>query len=177
MGSVWRVERRVEGGARGGAGPSQKPSLLPSVPGPDTRLDIALPGHVLTLLQGPLARSVLAGGCGRVSGAGTFWLGWLRRARGPQRLWTCFGALATSVQPRVDCARHWAGSVADEGSSQPVPPQLSAWWPGRVWSRWGLPNRRPPSWRGSAPFMRKVSVCLTDRAGLQWGAVGSWPCR
>lgn len=117
MGSVWRVERRVEGGARGGAGPSQKPSLLPSVPGPDTKLDIALPGHVLTLLQGPLARSVLAGGCGRVSGAGTFWLGWPRRARGPQRLWTCFGALATSVQPRVDCARHWAGSVADEGSS------------------------------------------------------------
>lgn len=117
MGSVWRVEWHVEGGARGGARPSQKPSPLPNVPGPDMELDTALPGHILTLLQGSLARSVLGGGCGRVSVAGTFWLGWPRRAHGPQRCWTCFGALVTSVQPRVDCAGHWAGSVADEGSS------------------------------------------------------------
>lgn len=38
---------------------------------PDTVLGTALPGHILTFLQGPLARSVLGGGCGWVPRAGT----------------------------------------------------------------------------------------------------------
>lgn len=54
---VWRVEP--------GEGPAP-PRNLPHCPESLalTLLGTALPGHILTFLQGPLARSVLSGGCG-----------------------------------------------------------------------------------------------------------------
>ncbi|KAF6269711.1 hypothetical protein mRhiFer1_009690 [Rhinolophus ferrumequinum] len=151
---VWRVEP--------GEGPAP-PRNLPHCPVSPalTLLGTALPGHILTFLQGPLARSVLGGGCGWVPRAGTSWLGWPRRAHGPQMPWTCFGALGWQCPDE--------GSSLTRATSAVSTAFTTAWWPGRVWSHWGLPNRRPPRTRGSAPSMRNVSVCLLDRAGPQWG--------
>lgn len=127
---------------------------------PDPVLGTALPGHILTFLQGPLARSVLGGGCGWVPRAGTSW---------PTNALDVFWCTGLGVSrrgvisnqdhlSRVNCLHH--GLVARQGMVPLGPPKPEA-----------------PKNRGQRPLYEK-GLSVPDGQG--WAAVGvvsSWLCR
>lgn len=183
-------EGGVEGSAGGGANPSQKPSLFAQAHGDlwaPALVGTALPGHALTFLQGPPARTVLGRGCHQVPYAvatRTALPAWrrLEGPRGPQRPCTCRARVHLRAAMSVDCAGHWAGRVAEEGLSLTrTTSAASATFSAGPGGQAGRdPSRAsqisgPPQTLGSRavpPLVGEASMCLLDRG---WALVVGSP--
>lgn len=131
--ALWRAEP--------GAGPTLPRALcVPSVTGPDTLVGKALPGRLLSFIQGPLARSVPGGSCCQLPCAGTTktalpapWRprslqptgpahGLVRRVLG----WACGRGRVTSNQDHLSCVTAFLvarQSVVPLGPPKPGAPE------------------------------------------------------
>lgn len=152
----------VEGRPRGGADPSQNPPFA-QCHRPNTLVATALPGHILTFIQGPLARSVMGG-----SGCQLPCAGITRTA--PPRLSRGREACSPQRPHMARCAGFWAECVAEGGSHLTrtiLAASLRSWWPGGAWSPWGLQTggpREPKAARRGSALRGAVSLSVVGAA-------------